>query len=155
MKETPSELRIHNNMKAGYLTVEGFLGKDDRHFHDIIREDHAVLQKISISAVQLAERMEYFTGKAFEIYDGAIIIDEKFRVEYKSYRGKIICPFAHPGVFRKGEIFFKNLENGIELCWTPLNIHMIAEHGFFEGKGSKHRLDPVILKQALFGNGDL
>jgi len=150
MKETPRELKIHNNLKAGAVVTEGFLGDDDRRFHEIIQEDKTELIKLGISNQDLAKRMEYFTQQAFEYYDGPVVVDDKYKVEYRSFRGKIICPFAHPGVYRKGEITLINLENKIKVCWTPLNIHMIKEHCFFEGKGSKHRLDPVILVKALY-----
>ena len=36
MKETPQEKRIHNNMKAGVMSANGFLGDDRRHYHEII-----------------------------------------------------------------------------------------------------------------------
>ena len=96
------------------------------------------------------DRLEYFTKKAFDHYDGPVLIDDKYQVLYESYRGKILCPFDHPGMFSKGSITLKNLVNGIELCWTPLNIHMIRDHCFFEGKGSAHRLEPDVLKKGLF-----
>jgi len=150
MKETPRELKIHKNMKAGEMSISGFLGKDDRHYHEIIEEDHVKLKQIDLSIDVLVDRLEYFTIKAFDHYDGPVLIDDKYQVWYKSYRGKILCPFDHPGMFRKGSVTLKNLENGIELCWTPLNIHMIRDHCFFEGKDSAHRLEPEILKKALF-----
>ena len=150
MKETPKELKIHNNLSAGVMSASGFLGDDERHYHEIIEDDRILLNQLGVSTEQLAERMEYFSNKAFESYDGPVVIDEKFKVFYDSYRGKILCPFSHPGVFRKGSITLTNLENNIEVCWTPLNIHMIKEHCFFEGKGSLHRLEPDLLFKALF-----
>lgn len=150
MKETPQEKKIHNNMKKGVISIDGFLGKDNRHFHEIIRTDEMSLIKLDLTTDVIADRLEYFTEKAFESYIGPIVIDGKYEVFYNSFRGKIICPFGHPGAFRKGSITLKNLENDLELCWTPLNIHMIREHCFFEGEGSKHRLDPKILKEAIF-----
>lgn len=29
--------------------------------------------------------------------------------------------------------------------FTPLDAHLIAEHGFFEGKGSPYRIEPKEL----------
>ncbi|MFC1887335.1 hypothetical protein ACFLYK_00845 [Candidatus Cloacimonadota bacterium] len=150
MKETPKEHKIHKNLKAGAMSSSGFLGDDERHYHEIIEDDRVLLRKLGTTTKHLAERMQYFTEKAFESYDGPVLIDEKFKVFYDSYRGKILCPFNHSGVFRKGTITLKNLENGIEICWTPLNIHMIEEHCFFEGKGSIHRLEPELLFKAIY-----
>ena len=150
MKETPQDKKIHKNLLPGHMSIEGFIGADKRHFNQIVCSDRIELDRIDITTTMLADRMQYFTDIAFESYDGSIIIDEKFEVNYNSFRGKLICPFAHSGVYRKGSITLINLENSIEVCWTPLNIHMIREHCFFEGKGSTHRLEPEILKEALF-----
>lgn len=150
MKETPNEIKIHNNMKAGVLSIHGFLGDDDRHFSDIITEDKHILDKVDLTTEMIADRLQYFTDKAFIHYDGTVEIDEKYVVEYRSFRGKIICPFRHGGGFRKGEVTLTNKINGLSLCWTPLNIHMIRDHCFFEGKGSKHRIDPKTIKEIIF-----
>jgi len=150
MKETPLEKKIHNNMKAAVMSINGFLGKDNRHFHDIIERDCAILEKLGKTGEEIAQRMQYFTDKAFDNYMGASLIDEIYEVNYSTVRGKMQCPFAHRGLFRKGSVTLENKQNGIKLCWTPLNIHMIREHNFFEGEGSEHRLNPEDLVKGLF-----
>ncbi|NQT64992.1 MAG: hypothetical protein HQ554_02325 [FCB group bacterium] len=150
MKETPKEKKIYKNLLPGQMCIEGFLGKDKRNYNEIISADRAELDRLDLTTKMIADRLQYFTDSAFESYDGSIIIDEKFEVNYKSFRGNLICPFGHPGVYRKGMISLKNLENGIEINWAPLNIHMISDHCFFEGKGSIHRLEPITLKDAIF-----
>jgi len=150
MKETPQDKKIMKNLMPGQMSINGFIGEDKRHFNQIICSDRIKLDQLDITTKTLADRLQYFTDIAFESYGGLTIIDEKFVVHYESFRGKLICPFAHNGVYRKGSITLKNMENGIEICWTPLNIHMIREHCFFEGNGSLHRLEPEILKKALF-----
>ncbi len=150
MKETPKDKKIHKNLMPGQMSIEGFLGKDKRNFNEIISSDKAVLDRLGLTSQMIADKLQYFTDAAFESYDGSILIDEKFEVNYNSFRGKLICPFEHSGVYRKGLVILKNLENQIEISWTPLNIHMIREHCFFEGKGSIHRLEPTLLKEAIF-----
>jgi hypothetical protein len=54
------------------------------------------------------------------------------------------------GLIAKGQVTLKNKQNNLQVCWTPLNISMIRNHGFFEGKGAKHRLEPDILVKAIF-----
>jgi len=150
MKETPKDKKINKNLLPGQMSIEGFLGKDKRNFSEIISTDRVELVRIDLTTKIIADKLQYFTDAAFESYDGPIIIDEKFEVNYRSFRGKLICPFGHPGMYRKGIVTFKNLVNDIEISWTPLNIHMIRDHCFFEGKGSVHRLEPKILKDAIF-----
>ncbi|HPR17383.1 MAG TPA: hypothetical protein PLD62_03980 [Candidatus Cloacimonadota bacterium] len=150
MKENPQDKKIQQNLQPGELSAEGFLGEDKRSFFAIIEEDESTLEKLELTKEQVADRLQYFTDLAFESFDGALIIDEKYEVRYFSVRGKLICPFGHPGVFRKGQITLQNLQNSHRIVWTPLNIHLIREHGFFEGKNSKHRLEPVFLKETIF-----
>ncbi|MEA2095262.1 MAG: hypothetical protein U9P73_01025 [Candidatus Cloacimonadota bacterium] len=150
MKETPKDKKIHKNLLPGQMSIEGFLGKDKRQFSDIISADRIELDRLKLTTKMIADRLQYFTDSAFESYDGSIVIDEKYEVNYQSFRGKLICPFGHPGVYRKGIVTLKNLVNGLGISWTPLNIHMIRGHCFFEGKGSVHRLEASILKDSIF-----
>jgi len=150
MKETSKDKKIHKNLLPGQMSIKGFLGKDKRNFNEIISADRRELDRIMLTTKMISDRLQYFTDLAFESYDGAIIIEKKYEVKYQSFRGKLICPFGHAGVYRKGIITLKNLENKIEISWTPLNIHMISDHCFFEGKGSAHRIEAAILKNAIF-----
>ncbi|MDD2504039.1 MAG: hypothetical protein PHP79_04795 [Clostridia bacterium] len=40
-------------------------------------------------------------------------------------------------------------EEGEKIHWTALNIHMIREHGFYEGKDSPLRVEPLDLIRVL------
>ena len=150
MKLTPQQKKIQERMQPGVITVNGFLGNDSRPFSEIIEDDKKSLEKIGISQEKLAEKMRYFTELAFANYEEPLPIDDYFEVSYKTVRGKILCPFIHPGAFPKGIITLKNLRNNLLVFWSPLNIHLIDEHCFFEGKGSLNRLEPEILFKALF-----
>ena len=48
------------------------------------------------------------------------------------------CPFQHSGMYPKENVKSKTKTGEI---WTALNIHMIREHGFYQGKGSP-RIEP-------------
>lgn len=151
MKLTPKEMEIQKRLEPGVITLDGFLGHDTRHYHEIIEEDKAMIEKLGTTCQEIADKMQCFTDMAFECYDSALIVDDEYSVEYVSERGKIISPFPEKGTFPKGEIFFKNLKNQIEVKWTPLNIHLIGKYCFFEGKGSKHRIEPIKVYAAIFG----
>ena len=150
MKQNPEEKKIQDRMKPGILTLHGFLGNDTRYLNEIIATDSKLLARLDISRNKIAERMEFFTKQAFESYDGAIIVEKIYSVEYRSVRGRVICPFPEPGTYQKGFVTFTNLKKNITITWTPLNIHMIKDHGFFEGRDSKNRLEPKILIDTLF-----
>ena len=91
MKQTPHEKKIQDRMKPGILTLDGFLGNDARPLNDIIATDKETLDKLKITQEEIADRMNYFTQKAFESYDGAIIIDDKFEIEKLESRLILEC----------------------------------------------------------------
>jgi hypothetical protein len=150
MKQTPDEKKIQAKLKPGVITLKGFLGSDNRHLHDIIADDEKTLNQIGKTQEEIAARMRYFTDIAFENYDGSVIVDNHYEVEYRSVRGRVVCPFPDPGSYQKGFILFRNIEKNIRIKWTPLSIHLIEKHCFFEGKGSENRLEPQKLTEALF-----
>ncbi|MBP7562456.1 MAG: hypothetical protein KA886_01610 [Candidatus Cloacimonetes bacterium] len=150
MKLSPEEKSIMDKMQAGILSTDGFLGNDQRHLHEIIEEDAEKLLHFNYSLEQIAERMRYFTEMSREAYDLPVVIEGKYAVQQDIWRGRVVCPYNHKGSYVKADIRLKNLENQIEVRWTPLNIHFIEVHGFFEGIGSKYRLNPETLIKAIF-----
>ncbi len=150
MKLTPEEKILMDKMQKGILNTDGFLGSDDRHIHEIIEEDMHTIESLGYEKETIAERMLYFTNLSREAYDGFELFDDHYEIQQDIWRGRVICPFNHRGTFSKATITIKNKLNGIVIKWTPLNIHMISEHGFFEGKGSKYRIEPEELIKAIF-----
>ncbi len=150
MKQTPKEEMIQERLKPGVVTLEGFLGQDKRHYHEIISEDLDRLKSLGKSHGDIAERIQYFTDQAFEFADEAGIVDDHYEIQYQTERGKLISPFMDNVFVPKGFVRLTNLKNGVTVEWTPLNIYMIKQYGFFEGKGSTHRVEPDKLIKAIF-----
>jgi len=150
MKQTPQELLVTQRMQPGVITLSGFLGIDQRPLNEIIADDAQTLLRLDITAPEIAERMQYLTDQSQQAYEGGIIIDGSYEVETEITRGKLPCPFLHRGLQRKTVTTCTHLTTGITIRWTALNIHMIKEHGFFEGKGSPFRLEPETLIKVLF-----
>jgi hypothetical protein len=150
MKLSPTDKIIQDKMKPGILTADGFLGTDKRTFRDIITEDMKVVNTFERTLEDIANRMSYLMEKSFLSYDGSIIVDEKYEVEYSSYRGILLSPFPRAGRFGKATIKVSNLKNQMSVVWTPLHVHFIRDYGFFEGIGSKFRIEPEMLYKAIF-----
>lgn len=150
MKQTPKEERIARRMQPGVLTLNGFLGSDTRHYHEIIADDEKRLAALGKSPEEIAERMQYFTDISWDSFEGGIEVDGKYIVETEVVRGKLPCPFAHAGIYRKAVTILTNKQTGKTLRWSSLNLHLIKEHHFFEGIGSPFRLEPEELVKQLF-----
>ena len=59
-------------------------------------------------------------------------------------------PFGDPKrLYHKIVATVQNKALNKKLTYTQLNVHMIRDHGFFEGKGSIYRLEPEELVEFL------
>ena len=150
MKQMPREELIQDRLKSGAVTLDGFLGDDNRHYHDIIAEDIEKVKALGKTNEEIAARMQALTDKAFEFADEESTIDEIYRVRYQTERGKVMSPFMDNRFLPKGVVYLVNTSNNLSINWTPLNIYMIQKYGFYEGRGAVHRLEPELLIRAIF-----
>jgi len=135
-------------MRSGTLAAHQFLGSDLRSLADIILHDRLLLEPLGLTNEDLAERMRYFTEQATESQVPQVV-DGKFEVEREEHKGSILCPFADNFQASKSIIRVRNLETDKSVVWSDLNIHLIEEHGFYEGYGAPFRIDPVEYAQVL------
>lgn len=151
MKQSPDEERLEEMLHSGKLVAGGFMGTDSRHPLEVIEHDTAALEKRGVSQKKLARRMRELTERAKPRLGNWVEAEPgKLRVKSEDYKGGLICPWPHPGVYEKCITTAERLDTRRTLTWTDLNIHMIEEHGFFEGKGSFFRIEPADAVQVLF-----
>ncbi|NLJ81061.1 MAG: hypothetical protein GX335_08560 [Firmicutes bacterium] len=148
MKQAPDFLRIEENMRTGPLAAHDFLGSDERSLAAIIYHDRLLLEQLGLTAKDFAQRMRYFSSKA-GADAGPQIVDGKFAVERAEYIGRILCPFADNFQAPKAVITVVNKELGKKVVWSDLNVHLIEEHGFFEGEGAPFRIEPSFYAEVL------
>lgn len=149
MKQTPQEKKIYDNFKPGKITKEGFLGDDTRHIHDIIEEDMHVLDRLKVSKEQIADRLQYFIEEGKKGLETPVDLGD-FTTQVIWRRGMLPSPFGDPKrLYHKivATVFNKKLNK--EITYTQLNVHLIRDHGFFEGKGSVFRLEPEDVVKIL------
>ncbi|MBN2878491.1 MAG: hypothetical protein JXN65_02565 [Clostridia bacterium] len=149
MKQSPELELIQANMMPGALSAHGFIGQDSRKLADILHTDAKSLEKTGITKEALAEKMQELTDYGMRGLGTPMPVDDIFEVEVGDYRGKLPCPFKDNAKIDKRQTVVRRLDTGVIIRWTDLNIHMIKEHGFFEGYGSVYRLDPVELARFL------
>jgi hypothetical protein len=149
MKQTVQMREIQERMKPGVITRDGFLGKDRRNLIDILQEDDAEVKRRNLTHTQIAERMLQFREAGKKGLGEFISVPPHFEVRVDSVRGKLPCPFKHPGLIRKTNITVRNLQSNREITYTDMHIHMIGEHGFYEGRGSSFRLEVKDIVETL------
>lgn len=150
MKQKPQYDRIQLNMLHGKISSSGFLGNDERKLQDILNEDDLLVSAMGYSHKAIAQRMRYLTEQGKKGLGSPVIVDEIYEVTVEEHRGFIPCPFGDNFKSPKTNVFIKNLITSETIRWTELNIHMIEQHGFYEGKGSFFRIDPELLVNIIF-----
>lgn len=142
MKESPSDKDLREKLGPSKFSGDGFLGNDARPVREIISTDLAILESMGINPERISTRLNEIYDKAVKSFGAEVKITTDIYATFHESMGKIPSPFPGEGVFSKGEVALKNKKNGYEIIITPLSIHLIKTHGFFQGKGSRYRIEP-------------
>lgn len=149
MKESPSEKELRERLGPSKFSGEGFLGDDTRPVGEIISHDMAVLDSRGITPEIIASGLTEIYNKAVKGFGAEVEVLPGVYGKYNESMGKIPSPFTGEGVFPKGEVTVTDAEKSYEIIITPLSIHLIRTHSFFQGKGSRYRVDPEKIADVL------
>ena len=150
MKESPQTRNLERILRSSKLVAGGFMGCDSRSVAEIIDADAFEVSKFGYTAQQLSTRMQEITDAAKRGLGTWVEIDAQHQAMVEEARGSIACPWPHLRRFIKRVTTVKRHDSGQIIRWTDLNVHLIAEHGFFEGRGSAFRLEPGKLAKIIF-----
>lgn len=149
MKQDPKSEKLEKVLRSSVLVAHGFMGDDKRTVNEVIESDLRVLEKLGSNTEVLTQRMQQITNQAIKGLGTWVKISERLTARVDEAKGSIVCPWPHTGKFAKRVTILKNEISGVSISWSDLSIHMIKEHGFFEGKGSMLRVDPEILIEMI------
>ncbi len=150
MKESPDTKKLEAMLRSSKLSSSGFMGTDNRAVGEIIDTDLAVLSELGYTPQELAKRMQQITDAATEALGNWAKIGDSHEAMIIEVKGRIPCPWPHAGNFAKRVTILRDIETKSQIKWSDLNIHLIAEHDFFEGKNSEFRIEPADLVKALY-----
>ena len=136
-------------MRAGSITGPGFLGDDERNLLDIIREDESKVKELGLTNETIADKLEILMKQGERGFGSPVKVDDRFVVIVEESRGYIPGPFRHGHLSKKVNVNVRNIALKEEIDYSPISIHLIREHGFYQGKGSTYRLDPEMLARML------
>lgn len=145
MKESPHDKKLDEILRSSKLVAGGFMGHDTRSVSEIVDTDGAELSKLGFAGQEIAQRMRQVTNIAKAGLGTWVRIDDNLEAKVDEVRGLLVCPWPHPGTFLKRITSVRHSRTGATIRWSDLNIHLIGEHGFFEGKGSEFRIEPAEL----------
>ncbi|MFP4105518.1 MAG: hypothetical protein ACLFVU_05430 [Phycisphaerae bacterium] len=148
MKFSPNDRKITERMAPGALCRDGFLGDDPRPYWEIIDHDRSTVENLGTSCGDIAEKLGKILKEAMVAYGTPVKVGEDLVAAYRESMGRIPSPFGG-GVFPKGEIELTDTRTDRTVVFTPLTVQLIGEHCFFQGKGSRYRLEPETLAKML------
>ena len=150
MKESPRIRKLEQILRSSKLAAGGFMGDDYRSFTEVIDADTSQVSKLGYTTEQIAARMQTITDTAKTGLGNWIKIDEKRQAVVEEAKGSLICPWPHPGRYVKRVTTVRRCDSGESIRWSDLNIHLIAKHSFFEGRGAAFRIEPEKLITIIF-----
>lgn len=149
MKLTPQESRITQRMAPGALCREGFLRGDGRDLPEILDADASAVAALHLTHERIARRLEEVLQAAMAHLGAPVRLGEHLTARFRESMGRIPCPWGGCGVFAKGEVELADDRTGRTVCFTPLSVHLVGRHGFYQGRRSRYRLEPAELARLL------
>jgi hypothetical protein len=147
--ELETDMRPGATSKVG--STAGFLGKDERLLDVLTADNRYVVDELGLTHQALARHLFVLAGIGSKFGDG------EFRYHGRRFKvtgmdlasaGYQLSPF-HDETRANKEATVHNLENGKKVRYSLLVPHMIERYGFYEGKGTKYRVDPKAIVEVL------
>ena len=142
MKETPEDKSLEDRLGASKFSGEGFLGTDHRSVDEIVAADLHALAQLGVSKDALLAALRDAFEKARAALGGEVEIRPGVVALAHESMGRIPSPFRGDGVFEKGDVVVASAA-GESFVLTALGLAMIEKHSFFQGHGSRYRIDPA------------
>jgi hypothetical protein len=136
-------------MGAGVLSREGFLASDLRPLGEILDADRSAVERLGLSHRLLAGRLAEILVQAISALGAAVDVGDDLQAVYREAMGRIPCPWGEGLRFPKGEVELTHRPSGRTIRFSPLSVHLVGEHGFYQGKGSRYRLEPEVVCDIL------
>ena len=142
MKETPDDKALEDRLGASKFSGEGFLGTDHRTVDEIIAEDRRTLERLGLPKDRLLAALRDVFDKARAELGGEVAVRPGVVAVAHESMGRIPSPFRGDGVFEKGDVVLASAA-GEQIVLTALGLAMIEKHAFFQGRGSRYRVEPA------------
>ncbi len=148
MKPSPDQQQIIERMQPGIFCLDGFLGSEHRSLGEILDADNSAVEALGVSHERIAAEMAKVLDRAAVACGGELCVGDHLTAVFHEAMGRIPSPFGD-GMFPKGEVELTDERTGKTYRYTPLSVHMIAAHGFYQGRGGRYRIEPEAICQLL------
>ncbi|GAB6057377.1 hypothetical protein [Desulfonatronum parangueonense] len=148
-RRSPVDAKKYQQLSPSCFSAWGFLGNDTRELEDIIADDHQTLQRLGITMDLLVEALRSVYHAALQAEGEWADIAPGVQAEFLACRGRTPSPFPGEGTFPKHQVRVTREKDAQSFIITPLSIHLVEKHGFFQGIGSPFRVDPGLAADML------
>jgi hypothetical protein len=153
MKQPPDEQHLHSKLYASKFSAEGFLGTDTRSLDEIQSADRSALKRTGVGKETLVARLKEIYLSARDASGASVCPLRGLSAVYHESMGKVPSPFIGDGVFEKGEVTVTEDDTCRTIVITALGINLIEKHDFYQGHGSRFRIDPELAVSLLHLRG--
>ena len=151
MKLSPEDSKLMQRMAPGALCRDGFLGDDPRPLGEILDSDRSTVEGLGLTHEDIATALAGAMQAAMPACGAPVAVGDRLTATYSEAMGRIPSPWGD-GVFPKGEIALTDTATGETILFTPLSVHLISRHGFYQGRRGRYRVEPAAVAR-LFGLG--
>jgi hypothetical protein len=149
MKSPGKATELGKLLGPSVFSAEGFLGSDKRSPEDIIRDDAATLARLGIDKSKLVDALRSACEAAERGLSTPVRLGGGVFAISRDWRGRTPSPFPGEGTFAKGDTVFTDDKTGETFSVSPLSLHLIDRHGFFQGRGSPYRVEPEVAARMM------
>ena len=153
-RRAPLEAELYSHLGPSRFSALGFLGEDARDWEDILADDARTLERLGVSREQLVQELGEVYERALKAGGDPVAAGPGSVAECLECRGRIPSPFPGEGTFPKHQVRVFRERGAESLVITPLALHLIERHGFFQGVGSPFRIDPARAVKMLGLGGE-
>jgi hypothetical protein len=143
---------LEADMRPGALSSAGFLGKEERLLDVLAADNRLVVDELGLTHQELARHMLVLGAVAArEAKDQPREITyhgKKFKVKATFFKAFVRSPFED-GTKTNCEATVENVGNGKKVAYSLLVPEMIERYGFYEGKGTRFRVEPRTIVEVL------
>jgi hypothetical protein len=143
MKRTPEEEALMQRLAASKFSGEGFMGDDHRPLSEIVADDLRTLEELGLSLDEMVGALRDVFDEARGVFGAEVEVRPGVTAIAHESMGRIPSPFRGDGVFEKGDVVVTVKDTGETLVITRLGLALIEKHSFFQGNGSRYRIDPA------------
>jgi hypothetical protein len=148
-RRSPRETDLYQRLGPSRFSGQGFLGEDPREWEEILAADARALDELGISREQLLQALRAVYDQARDRGGDPVELGGSVQAECLECRGAIPSPFSGEGTFPKHQVVVRDSREGETFTITPLGLHLIEKHGFFQGVGSPFRINPTVAVRVL------